>query len=357
MIGKDGNFIKTHYDWLVAALAFAVLAAGGVMFFGSMGVDPAELAAEKVGDINRLPPGGEPVKAVDLADFIRVTKIAKSPTSLSEVTDDKGSFLASEARMSCTNCQAVVLKEVKQCPSCGVTLETVTVEDVDADQDGMPNDWEKRYGLNPSDPADANLDKDGDGFTNLEEFEAKTDPTDRESHPDYLDSLKLQLPLKETTLPFVFTGTYKTPSGLKYQFKDPNRAKEYDRGVYSVLAGDEIGTSGFVPEKYVPKTEEKAMGGGMKKKVDASEVIVVRKSDSKKVTMVINRRGVPVDVKATLVYGRDGGKTFDVVTGDVFELSGEKYAVKAITRASKGATVTVEQTKSEKKRTISALEP
>ncbi|MCK4921015.1 MAG: hypothetical protein KAS71_08215 [Bacteroidales bacterium] len=40
----------------------------------------------------------------------------------------------------------------------------------DKDQDGMPDDWEKKNGLNPKDPKDGNEDKDGDGFTNLEEY-------------------------------------------------------------------------------------------------------------------------------------------------------------------------------------------
>lgn len=39
----------------------------------------------------------------------------------------------------------------------------------DSDQDGMPDDWEKRYGFDPDDPADRNGDADGDGYTNLEE--------------------------------------------------------------------------------------------------------------------------------------------------------------------------------------------
>ena len=40
----------------------------------------------------------------------------------------------------------------------------------DSDQDGMPDYWEKEYGLNPDNPEDRNHDKDQDGYTNLEEY-------------------------------------------------------------------------------------------------------------------------------------------------------------------------------------------
>jgi hypothetical protein len=41
---------------------------------------------------------------------------------------------------------------------------------VDRDHDGMPDDWERRAGLNLNEPADGNTDRDGDGYTNLEEY-------------------------------------------------------------------------------------------------------------------------------------------------------------------------------------------
>ena len=41
---------------------------------------------------------------------------------------------------------------------------------VDSDMDGMSDEWEILHGLDPNDPSDANLDRDGDGYTNIEEY-------------------------------------------------------------------------------------------------------------------------------------------------------------------------------------------
>jgi pectate lyase len=47
----------------------------------------------------------------------------------------------------------------------------------DTDGDGMPDWWEIKYGLNPNDPADAKGDRNGSGYTNIEEYLNGTDPT------------------------------------------------------------------------------------------------------------------------------------------------------------------------------------
>ncbi|MFT5108801.1 MAG: hypothetical protein ACI9UA_004445 [Pseudoalteromonas tetraodonis] len=50
----------------------------------------------------------------------------------------------------------------------------------DADRDGMPDSWEYLYSDDIT-AAESGGDADGDGATNLEEFVADTDPTNRSS--------------------------------------------------------------------------------------------------------------------------------------------------------------------------------
>lgn len=54
----------------------------------------------------------------------------------------------------------------------------------DADADGMPDWWEGFYGFNKNDPADAALDADNDGLTNLGEFQKKTLPLNPDTDAD-----------------------------------------------------------------------------------------------------------------------------------------------------------------------------
>ena len=49
-------------------------------------------------------------------------------------------------------------------------LTSAPTPPVDTDLDGMPDTWESARGLNPSNPSDAALDRDGDGYTNIEEY-------------------------------------------------------------------------------------------------------------------------------------------------------------------------------------------
>ena len=75
------------------------------------------------------------------------------------------------------------------CPSVPNPDQTDTDEDragnacdPDDDNDGMPDDWEIAHFLDPL-VNDADDDPDEDGYTNLEEYLADTDPRNPKSHP------------------------------------------------------------------------------------------------------------------------------------------------------------------------------
>ncbi|MFD2036290.1 polysaccharide lyase [Belliella marina] len=50
---------------------------------------------------------------------------------------------------------------------------------VDTDGDGMPDEWEIKYNLDPNDPSDGAMDADGDGYTNVEEYLNGTNPREK----------------------------------------------------------------------------------------------------------------------------------------------------------------------------------
>ena len=376
MITRNGSkgFLAAHYDWLVLGLGIIVLGVGVVFYVSSLGEDPDEAAAEAVARIDRMKPSETGVASLDLAEYQSASAAIRRPVLLAEIDGRSESFLASERRVLCSKCGKAISGDVVAVPACPYCGEKQKVEKkpvLDTDGDGLPDEWEKKYGLNVNDASDANADLDGDEFTNLEEYVAKTDPKDPKDHPDCLDSLKIVLPLKETSMPFAFRKATKVPAGWRCEFFDPSRKDDYGRKgkVLTAIVGEEIVDkdldpkkalkSGFVLKGYTAKSEKRAIPGSeLKKTVDVSEVVVERKSDGKSITLVIqegkNVKLAPVDVQAQLSYERGTVKTFDVVPGADIVLSGVKYKVKEIKVVGKGAKVTFENALSGKMRTLEA---
>jgi hypothetical protein len=72
------------------------------------------------------------------------------------------------------NLSGVLIKHWGGAAQIGVRTNVTTGEWDDADNDGIPDQVEIKYGLNPNSAADAVKDKDRDGLTNLEEYERDT---------------------------------------------------------------------------------------------------------------------------------------------------------------------------------------
>ena len=368
MISRSGkgNFLAAHYEWLAAVIGVIALIGAGVYCF--LGGD-AESDVDAVMSQIAVRSGKRvAVEAVDMTVCDQSTNVSRSvelarrieERFLGSFTSEKRVFCISEA---CGRAMPETYDAAKNlvCVFCGVTQKVAQVaKPADADGDGLPDSWEKANGLNPADPDDAEADADGDDFTNLEEYQAKTDPNDAKDHPDYLDSLAIVLPLKKTYMPFIFLSATPVPKGWRCEFFDASRNDSYGRkGVsMSALIDEEIGGSGFVLKSYEKKSEKRAIKGSVnQKEVDVSEAVVERKGDGKRLTLTVaasrKDKPMPVDVQAKLSYSRRGNaKSFDVVAGAEIVLSGAKYKVCEVKAAGDGAEVTVENVATGKKRKL-----
>ena len=97
---------------------------------------------------------------------------------------------------------------------CGICL---IAQSADSDNDGMNDDYELLFGLDPMNPADAALNYDDDTLSNLQEAALATDPfcgdTDRDQFPDHQDNTPLSRvyiawgdPKFTTTDAYLYTG-------------------------------------------------------------------------------------------------------------------------------------------------------
>lgn len=358
MAGSKKNFFKDHYDWLVAVIGLALLAGVGFLFATSLGSSPESARADCEGELKMIKPAHEDVPIEDLSGLTNVLRGMKSPAPLASLSDKEGSFLASECRVFCKNpdlkaCHKPIPYKSKVCPFCGFKQPVEKPEDAvrggsDTDLDGMPDAWELKYGLNPTDPSDANIDSDGDTFTNLEEFKAKTNPKNPDSHPDYLDYLTISSDLRTEKLPFWFKMANPIRNGYRLTFEVPG--KKY-KNVTTALIGEEVVyrlanpkfvkgrmqddkvKSGWRVVKYNAK-EERVLKKGSEQKtvVDVSTVDLERIKDKRMLSARVRANPVAVEEQIDLYWSREGGKTIAVSEGTEFSLKDCKYKVKKLSK-------------------------
>ena len=359
MISRTSNnsFFSQYWDRLALLVAVVVFATGAMMLFSSAGADPDQDADDAVREHTSRIKRGKAVEKADLKHYEELVRRIENPKKLIQISTTGASFMASERRVFCAqgetgkpqSCNKPIPEGLKECPYCHAIQPVEKEVTLDTDGDGMSDVYEKKYGLNHN-KNDANEDLDKDGFSNIEEMTAGTDPTDPKSHSDYLDSLKVELPVKKTTIPFVFEKVTKLPGGqYRFYFFDPVKRK-YVGGFSGVKQGEEIKGTGYSAGSYTERIEKKAIAGGKDKKSgvtmnrsqDNSIATIIRKSDGKKIDLVVGVRNTPEDVQVVLFYDRGEGEKFTVVPGSIITISGVKYKIKSILGDENGAKVVLE---------------
>ena len=375
MAAPKQNFLNEHWDWLVTLVGVGALAASGYFFLMSPKSSNIEELAKEYLDQNLLTKArNEKIEAADLTELKKALRGVEKPASIGTIDPKAKSFLASESRVFCENkeCRMPIPAMAEMCPECKTPQNVVKIE-ADADHDGMPNDWEKKYGLNPDNAADAALDADGDSFTNLEEFQAGTDPKDKTSHPDYLDSLSVAGNIQDTTLDFYFKDAQQIRDGYRFTFQRMSGMKsKSSKRTYTAVMNGEI-TTGESDARFCEKSgwkvvgfeqkkvDEKIAGSLQTKKVDASEVMIERLDDGRKVKLVIvpnpktyaSRMKTALESRIDLTWNRGEGKTLKGLSeGASFELNERKYKVVKLGKANGAVEVTVQDLAAGKEKII-----
>jgi len=256
-------------------------------------------------------------------------------------------LFAAERRVACiaTGCKAPIPWGATNCVFCGIDQPTAVAlrPDFDSDGDGIPDRREKAMGLNPNEAADAVLDADSDGFSNIEEFRAETDSRDPASHPDVAVRLRVK-DVQGRQLPFMLMGINTMPDGksqLTFSIKEPTGGT---RTVW-VKEGDAIAKTGFTAGKLTRKIETRPDPklAGKNREYDVSTVEVVREPDGRRITLQINREGGISDLEAILVLSMDNWEQ-TVRSEGTFSLRNEKYRVLEIDKEAQNVVIMKEST-------------
>ena len=171
----------------------------------------------------------------------------------------------------------------------------------------VPNEWFEKYGL-PIEDADAlDQDPDKDGFTNLDEWQGRTDPTNKESHPDYTTKLHL-VSATEEPFRYMFSSRIKDKFGINTI--DQSEPTQFLR-VGEVIRGSDF--------KIVKFTEKRARNQyGINE--DVSELLVEHPQSHAQVTLLKGKVATSPQSVATFVYTWGGRREFEVRKDEEFSL-------------------------------------
>jgi hypothetical protein len=280
------DWIKAHYDRVVVIAAAAFLFLAAVTVWKSAAEFGANFMAAQVAPAPKkpMPPG----KALELDGAAQRIQIPPQWT----FSGRSGLFVPEKHFIGANGLPA--------------TLQTTLVHPP------VPNEWLEQFGLPIADADVLGQDADGDGFTNLDEWQGHTNPIDKNSHPDYLSKLKLKA-FTEEPFRLMFSSWVADPDGG--QTFGVN-AIDLKQPTQFIKAGDTIHGTRFKIVRFTEKYQPDKYGTN----TDVSELLLEHEETKERLTLVKEKVAISPESVATFVYSWGERREFEVRKDQEFSL-------------------------------------
>jgi hypothetical protein len=305
--GDSGGWLKQNYDKLLLVLVLIGLLGSAVFLILKVSSESDDLKG------NDWPPPSRKISAqdVDFSEYEAKNGPLEEPFVGRNATTNL--LMVSEVRVICVNPnhQGPIPFSAMVCLVCGAKQPPLETIGFDRDEDSMTDDWEDKNGLNKYDPKDAVFDPDGDGFTNLDEFQGGgTDPNDPREKPPITSKLRWTR-IDTQPLQVLFEGVFNAPEGTKFQLNE----RKTDKTWFKFL-GEEA--EGYMLSEYIEEAEQ----GPKLILTNEFEVIELPKGR----TVYTQRRS------ADLIFLLDGKRFREMKLGQSIELEDLTYNIVDITK-------------------------
>ena len=171
----------------------------------------------------------------------------------------------------------------------------------------VPNEWLEESGLPITEGDVLEQDPDGDGFNNLDEWEAHTNPIDKNSHADYITKLKM-ISLAQEPFRFIFSSWV----GDTYAIN----TIDHRQPTQFLRIGETIRGTLFKLVKFKEKNEKSKFGTDM----DVSELTLENAENKDELTLTKGKTTTSPESVANFLYTWGGDQRFSAKKGQEFSL-------------------------------------
>ncbi len=313
------NWLRDHYDRAaVLAAAFFLLLCAVFIFRNAAGF------GEQLEGLRNVPPPNSKIPAGQAAEISAATQKLQIPSQWT--SSARSGLFVPEKHFLGADGQPATLQNTFLHPP-------------------VPNEWLEEFGLPITETDILTQDPDGDGFTNLDEWERHTNPGAKDSRPPYVSKLKLRS-FAEEAFPLIFASSVEDVFAINNA--DTSRPTQFLH-IGEMVAGTKYKLTG-----YTEKFETDKYGTS----IDVSELTLEQIDTHDLVTLVKERRATSPESVANFLYTWNGAEEpFAVKKEQEFSLRPDEQIKYKLLDVRPGKAIIIETSKPNEKIEIGPLKP